>query len=76
MKRDVVGLIAVILLGLNAAQAQPRLPCAVVCEPPARLDAKACVCRTPGPAIPRPCSLVCLGPGETLDARQCRCVRK
>jgi hypothetical protein len=76
VKPGFLGLIAVNLFGLNPAWAQPLLPCAVVCEPPARLDAKACVCRTPGPAIARPCSLVCLGPGETLDARQCRCVRK
>ncbi len=81
MRLGSLGLVAIAIIGLNGlglhqAQAQPARPCALVCEPPARLDPKTCTCRIPVPGIPKPCSLVCLGPGETLDAAHCRCVRR
>ena len=67
---------AILLGGWNAAQAQgASAPCALVCFPPAVLNAKKCSCEA---AIVRKpvCSLVCLNPDETLDARRCACVRR
>jgi hypothetical protein len=29
----------------------------------------------PAQPIPSPCGLVCVGPDETLDAKQCKCVK-
>jgi hypothetical protein len=64
---------SVLLGGLFAAPAQAA-PCALMCLSPAVLDAKTCTCVQ---AIVRKpaCSLVCLDPDQTLDAKKCACVR-
>jgi len=69
-------LIAALLLASgHAAQAQPTGPCLLVCFPPAHLNAKKCSCEEVSPRTPV-CSLVCLDPDQTLDARKCTCVRR
>jgi hypothetical protein len=80
MRRGVV--IAAILLGgisaapAPAAQAQPAAgPCALICFPPTVLNQKKCVCEQGGLSKPI-CTLVCLDPDQTLDARRCACVRR
>jgi hypothetical protein len=80
MRRKLI--IAAILLGgistapAPSAQAQPAAgPCALICFPPAVLNQKKCACEQPGPIRPV-CSLVCLDPDQTLDARRCACVRR
>ena len=74
--------IAAILLGgvgtalAPAARAQPAAgPCALVCFPPTVLNQKKCACEQPPLGKPV-CSLVCLDPDQTLDARRCACVRR
>jgi hypothetical protein len=74
--------IAAILLGgvgtalAPAARAQPAAgPCALVCFPPTVLNQKKCACEQP-PGRKPVCSLVCLDPDQTLDARRCACVRR
>jgi hypothetical protein len=68
--------IAIWLAGMAAAPAQPAVsPCSLVCFPPAQLNAKKCACETTVTRKPV-CSLVCLDPGQTLDARKCACVRR
>jgi hypothetical protein len=59
----------------HAASAQAAGPCALVCFPPTVLNSKKCVCET-GVTIKPVCSLVCLDPDQTLDARRCACVRR
>jgi hypothetical protein len=67
---------AILLAGAAAAQAQPAAtPCALVCVPPAVLNAQKCTCEPPIVIKPA-CSLVCLGPDQTLDAQRCVCVRR
>jgi hypothetical protein len=69
-------ILASLLAGMIAAQAQPAAsPCLLVCFPPAQLNAKKCACETAVTHKPV-CSLVCLDPGQTLDARRCACVRR
>jgi hypothetical protein len=68
--------LAALLLAGAAALAQPVAPaCSLICFPPAHLNAKKCTCEE---AISRKpvCSLVCLDPEQTLDARKCACVRR
>jgi hypothetical protein len=75
MQRSGLLVIGSILLGgLNAAPAQAA-PCALMCLTPTVLNAKTCTCE---PAIVRKpvCSLVCLDPDQTLDAKKCACVRR
>jgi len=69
-------IVAALLLAATSASAQP-LPfrCTLVCFPPAHLNAKTCACEQAQPKRPA-CSLVCLDPNETLDARKCACVRR
>jgi hypothetical protein len=74
--------IAAILLGgthaatVPAARAQPASsPCALICFPPAVLNAKKCACEQ-GASRKPVCSLVCLDPDQTLDAGRCACVRR
>jgi hypothetical protein len=72
----IAGLLAILLAGVSAPQAQSAaVPCAVVCFPPAQLNAKKCSCEV---AISRKpiCALVCLDPDQILDARRCACVRR
>jgi hypothetical protein len=65
------------LLSTNTSQAQPaHLPCMLVCQPPDQLDAANCACKPPMPRQPKPCALVCLDPDETLDANECRCIKR
>jgi hypothetical protein len=65
---------AILLGGLFAAPAQAA-PCALVCFPPAILNVKACTCEQA--VVRKPvCSLVCLDPDQTLDAKKCACVRR
>jgi hypothetical protein len=69
-------LIAAVIAGASAASGQPvPFPCALVCFPPSHLNAKKCVCEEALPKRPA-CSLVCLDPQQTLDARKCACVRR
>ena len=72
-----VGLVIIGLLLPGGGHVTPALaaPCALVCFPPAVLDAKKCACEQ---AISRKpvCSLVCLDPDQTLDAPKCVCVRR
>jgi hypothetical protein len=65
---------AILLGGLFAAHAQAA-PCALMCLTPTVLNAKTCTCEQ---AIVRKpaCSLVCLDPDQTLDAKKCACVRR
>ena len=75
MQRSGLLVIAAILLGgLIAAPAQAA-PCALICFPPTVVNTKTCTCE---PAIVRKpvCSLVCLDPDQTLDAKKCACVRR
>jgi hypothetical protein len=68
---------AILLGGANAAPAQPAAaPCALVCFPPAVLNAKKCACEQPVVAIKPICSLACVDPDQTLDAKRCVCVRR
>jgi hypothetical protein len=68
---------AMLVAGANAAQAQPVVgPCVLVCFPPAHLNAKKCSCEEASPVRGPVCSLVCLDPDTTLDARKCACVRR
>jgi hypothetical protein len=68
---------AMLLAAAAAAQAQPAVgPCMLVCLPPAHLNAKKCACEEASPARSPVCSLVCLDPDTTLDARKCACVRR
>jgi hypothetical protein len=66
---------ALVLAGVNAAQAQPAGACLLVCFPPAHLNAKKCACEEASSRAPA-CSLVCLDPDTSLDARKCACVRR
>jgi hypothetical protein len=67
---------AILLAGAATAQAQPAAtPCALVCVPPAVLNAQKCTCEPPIVIKPA-CSLVCLGPDQTLDAQRGVCVRR
>jgi hypothetical protein len=70
-------LLCVLLLMATAttARAQPVFPCALVCLPPSHLNDKKCACEEAVQRKPA-CSLVCLNPDETLDARKCACVRR
>jgi hypothetical protein len=72
-----VGLVIIAALQLGGAPAAPAqaAPCALVCFPPAVLNVKKCACEQPGLVKPV-CSLVCLDPDQTLDARRCACVRR
>ncbi len=75
MQRSGLLVIAAILLGgLNAAPAQAA-PCALMCISPTVLNAKTCTCEQPIVRMPV-CSLVCLDPDQTLDAKKCACVRR
>jgi hypothetical protein len=66
--------IAAILLGAVAAPAQAA-PCALMCISPTVLNAKSCTCEQA--IVHKPvCSLVCLDPDQTLDAKKCACVRR
>jgi hypothetical protein len=72
MRPIVVG--AILLASLSAASAQPLpFPCSLVCFPPAHINAKKCACEE-GVRRKPVCSLVCLDPDQTLDARKCACV--
>jgi hypothetical protein len=76
MKLTGLVIATILLAGVQAAPAQPAVaPCALVCFPPAVLNAKKCSC---GQAVVRKpvCSLVCLDPDQTLDAQRCACVRR
>ncbi len=76
MRRTGFLIAAILLAGLQAAQAQPAVtPCALVCIPPESLNAQKCTCE---PAVVRKpvCSLVCLDPDQTLDAQRCVCMRR
>jgi hypothetical protein len=74
MKCLALALAAALLAG--AASAQPIVPaCSLVCFPPAHLNAKKCACEESAARKPV-CSLVCLDPDQTLDARKCACVRR
>jgi hypothetical protein len=76
MKVTILLIAAIVLAGAGAAQAQPAAgPCMLVCFPPAHLNAKKCSCEEASPRTPI-CSLVCLDPEQTLDARKCACVRR
>jgi hypothetical protein len=66
---------ALVLAGPNAAQAQPAGACLLVCFPPAHLNTKKCACEEATSRTPV-CSLACLDPDTTLDARKCACVRR
>jgi hypothetical protein len=66
---------ALLLAGADGARAQAAAPCLLVCFPPAHLNAKKCSCEEASPRTPI-CSLVCLDPDQTLDARKCACVRR
>jgi hypothetical protein len=68
---------AILLGGANAVPAQPAAaPCALVCFPPAVLNAKKCACEQPVVARKPICSLACVDPDQTLDAKRCVCVRR
>jgi hypothetical protein len=61
---------------LFCAEAYPQAmsqPCAIVCPINTVLNKDKCTCEASGPA--KPCALVCLGPDQVLDAKQCRCVK-
>ncbi len=77
MRSLTLSLFALVLAvpALDPALAQPK-PCALVCQPPDKLDAEQCKCVKPSVVPPKPCALVCLGPDEILDAKQCKCVKK
>lgn len=47
-------------------------PCAIVCPIDTVLNKEKCTCESSRPV--EPCALVCLGPDQVLDAKQCRCV--
>lgn len=66
-----------IVIGLAAAaHAQPvPLACSLVCLPPSHLNEQKCACEDTAQRKPV-CSVVCLTPDETLDARKCACVRR
>lgn len=59
----------------QGTSAQAAAPCALVCFPPTVLNVKKCACEA-GVAIKPVCTLVCLDPDQTLDARRCACVRR
>ena len=77
MKPIMLSLFAIAFLfsAADPALAQPK-PCALVCAPPENLDADNCKCVRPSVLPPRPCALTCVGPDESLDAKQCRCVKR
>ena len=66
---------ALVLAGADVAPAQAAGACLPVCFPPAHLNAKTCACEEAASRAPA-CSLVCLDPDTTLDARKCACVRR
>ena len=76
MKLTGLAVALILLAGGHAAQAQSAVaPCALVCFPPAGLNAKKCSCEQA--VVRKPvCSLVCLDPDQTLDAKKCACVRR
>jgi len=77
MKPTGLVIAAILLAGVHTAQAQSAAaPCALVCFPPAVLNAKKCACEQPVVAINPICSLACVDPDQTLDAKRCVCVRR
>jgi hypothetical protein len=82
--RIVAAALSILLLCSGGTQAQTRkvaqakqiVPCALVCTPPATLNAEKCSCEESKSQGPHTCALVCLNPDETLDAKACRCVKK
>jgi hypothetical protein len=77
MKLTDLVIAAILLGGVNAVPAQSAaVPCALVCFPPAVLNVKKCSCEQPVVAIKPICSLVCVDPDQTLDAKKCVCVRR
>jgi hypothetical protein len=75
MKLTGLVIASILLGGVQAASAQAAAPCALVCFPPTVLNIKKCACEA-GVAIKPVCTLVCLDPDQTLDARRCACVRR
>ncbi len=75
MQRSGLLVISSILLGCLFAAPAQAAPCALMCLSPTVLNTKTCTCEQ---AIVRKpvCSLVCLDPDQTLDARKCACVRR
>jgi hypothetical protein len=70
-----ITLAAITISSLLCAEAHSQImpqPCAIVCPIDAVLNKEKCTCETSRPA--KPCALVCLGPDQVLDAKQCRCV--
>jgi hypothetical protein len=90
MTRSLSGAVAaaltMLLLCGDGAQAQTRrtaqaqqdrtTPCALVCVPPARLNADKCTCEESTPVAPPPCALVCPDPDAPRDPLACRCLTK
>lgn len=74
MWRSGLAVAAFLLAGASSAPAQ-TFPCSLVCFPPSHLNAKTCKCEETAARKPA-CSLVCLDPDQTLDARKCACVRR
>jgi hypothetical protein len=75
MQRTGLLVVAAILLGALMAAPAQAAPCALICFPPAALNAKTCTCEQ---AVARKpvCSLVCLDPDQTLDTKKCACVHR
>jgi hypothetical protein len=90
MTRSLSGAVAaaltMLLLCSDGSQAQTRrtaqaqqdrtTPCALVCVPPARLNADKCTCDGATEPPPPPCALVCPDPDAPRDPLACRCLTK
>jgi hypothetical protein len=74
MQRTGFVIALILLAGVQAALAAG--PCALICFPPTVLNAQKCVCEQPAVVRKPICTLACLDPDQTLDARKCACVRR
>jgi hypothetical protein len=75
MKSVLFFIVGALAASITSAHVQAAAPCALVCFPPAVLDAKKCTCEAQSSGKSKLCDLVCLGPEETLDPKQCLCVK-
>ena len=73
--RALIAAACLVLLATGAQAQNASFPCTLVCFPPSHLNEKKCACEETVQRKPA-CSLVCLNPDETLDARKCACVRR
>lgn len=77
MKLAIALALSLLVVSGVAARADEQSPphrCAVVCPSGTALDTEHCACKPPKPIPGAHCALACPAPGQTLDARHCKCV--